>query len=221
MSYSLAVKEEALSLRMQGYSVKEIARKLNIAVGTSSFWVGSIELDEKAQSRLLKRKILGQYKAIQTAKMKRKAIKEELDHKSRVALSKLILDKTLCKLLCSIFFWTEGGKFTDSYLYFMNSDPKMIEVFMKLLRRSFDLDEKKLRALVHIHNYHNDQEVKVFWSKLTKIPLSQFNKSYLKQNTKKRIRDGYQGCLRIRYYDSKIALELRSIYNAFAQTLSI
>ena len=103
----------------------------------------------------------------------------------------------------------------------MNSDLKMIAVFMKLLRSSFKLDENKLKALVHIHDYHNDNEIKQFLTKITGIPVSKFSKSYLKTNTKIRIRDGYQGCLRIRYYDSKIALELRSIYNTFTDHLGV
>ncbi len=96
----------------------------------------------------------------------------------------------------------------------MNSDPNLIELFMKLIRLSFDLDEKKFRAMVHIHNYHNNDEVIKYWSAITNIPKLQFSKSYLKQNTEKRIRDGYMGCLRIRYYDYRIALELRAYYNA-------
>ena len=52
----------------------------------------------------------------------------------------------------------------------MNSDPMMIAVFMNQLRSSFDLDENKLRALVHIHDYNNDNEIKEFWSE-KKYPL--------------------------------------------------
>ena len=53
------------------------------------------------------------------------------------------------------------------------------------------------------------------------IPLSQFSKSYLKTNTKTSTRERYQGCIGICYYDSKIALGLRSIYNTFAKNLGV
>lgn len=95
----------------------------------------------------------------------------------------------------------------------------MVKMFVKLLRLSFPIDEKKLRAMVQIHEYHNDNAIKNFWSKVTTIPLSQFSRSYLKPHTKKRIRQGYKGSVRIRYYDYKIALELRSIYNVLAQVI--
>ncbi len=95
----------------------------------------------------------------------------------------------------------------------------MIATFMLSLRKSFQVNEHKFRALVHIHEYHNEEQVKQFWSKISRISLSQFSKSYLKPHTKKRIRPDYRGSLRIRYYDAKIALELRSIYNTLAPFL--
>lgn len=95
----------------------------------------------------------------------------------------------------------------------------MVKTFLKLLRSTFILDEKKFRALVHIHEYHNEKEIKAFWSKVTGIPLTQFNKSYLKTHTKKIIRKNYKGTISIRYYDYKIALELSFIYNIFAKKL--
>lgn len=62
------------------------------------------------------------------------------------------------KLLCAVLFWAEGSK--NGTIKFTNSDPKMISVFLKLFRATFEIDEKKLRAIVHIHEYHNDSEIK-------------------------------------------------------------
>lgn len=219
MSYSIDLKDRAVTLRQQGYSVKEIAKILNIAQGTSSVWLRDVELDEKALQRLDKRRNLGRLKASNTLRKKGLVIREKFEQEATNALGKMQLDNNLYKLLTSILFWTEGGKFTDSYVYFMNSDPMLIEMFLKLIRSAFLVDEKKFRALIHIHNYHNEADIKKFWSEKTKIPLSQFYKSYLKQNTQKRIRIGYQGCISIRYYDYRIALELRSFYNAFAKII--
>lgn len=91
---------------------------------------------------------------------------------------------------------------------------------MKLLRSAFKLNVSKPRALVHIHDYHNDNEIKIFGRRSLTFLYHNLIKIILK-NTKIRIRDSYQGCLRIRYYDSKIALELRSIYNAFTKQLGV
>ena len=215
MSYSTYFKEKALLLRKRGYSIKEISQTLKVAKSTSSTWVRHLNLNDGAKLRLQKRKILGQYKAMKTRKIKREKIKEEFYKKTVKSLKKINMTKELYKLLCSFLFWTEGGKSTDSYVYFINSDPNMVITFLKLLRESFDIDESKLRAMVHIHEYHNEKHILNYWSHLTKIPLTKFSKSYKKPHTGKRIRENYKGSIRIRYYDYKIALELRSFYNTF------
>jgi hypothetical protein len=221
MSYPVETKEKAEKLRTRGYSLSEISHILKIYKSTASVWLKDIELNQKAQKRLEKRHILGQYKAMQTVKIKRDLIKNKIDEISVHSIKNIKLNKELYKLLCSFLFWTEGGKSTDSYVFFTNSDPKMVATFVKLIRNSYELDESKFRALVHIHKYHDEKEIKNFWSKITDFPLAQFSKSYQKPNTGKRIRDNYMGTIRIRYYDYKIALELRSLYNTFVREIGL
>lgn len=219
MLYSIEKKDEAIKLRRKGYSLKEIAEKLYIAKSTASLWLNSIILSQKAQERLKKKEILGQYKSIQIRRNKNEQKKNELKQIVIKALSSIVFDSNLNKLLCSVLFWAEGGKYTDSNVDFINSDPIMVSTFMKLLRQSFMIDENKLRILVHVHEYHDEKDIKNFWSKITNVPLTQFNKSYLKANTKKVIRHGYKGCVRIRYYDYKVARELRMFYNVFSEMI--
>ncbi len=221
MSYPIEIKEKARILRTKGHSLNEISRVLKIYKSTASMWLKDVKLDQKAQERLRKRHQLGQYKAIQTAKIKRDLMKNEIDKISTDSIKKIELNKELFKLLCSFLFWTEGGKSTDSYVYFTNSDPKMVTTFVKLIRNSYKLDESKFRVLIHIHEYHDESGIKDFWSKITNIPLTQFSKSYKKSNTGKRIRNNYMGTIRIRYYDYKIALELRSLYNTFVRVIGL
>lgn len=221
MAYSIKIKGRAIKLRKQGYSIKEISEILKIAKGTSSLWVSIVKLNKKAQARLKKRNVLGQYKSIEIARKRRQIKKAYFNRIALNSFKNIKLNKGLYKLLCAFLFWTEGGKSTDSYVYFINSDPKMVATFLKLLRRSFKIDEKKLRALVHIHEYHNEKQILNYWSKTTNLPLKQFTKSYKKPHTSKRKRENYKGSIRIRYYDYKIALELRSIYNTFVDILGV
>lgn len=215
MAYPLEFKEKAVNLRKRGYSIKEVAKTMDISQSTSSHWLRDIKLNKKARERLKKRRLIGQYKAHLTQKIKRQEKTEKFKDKAAETLSGIRFNTSIIKLLCSILFWTEGAKST-SHITFVNSDPNMVATFTKLLRLSFEVDEKKFRALVHIHEYHNDKEIKKFWSKISGIPLSQFNKSYQKPHTQKRKRKDYKGCLVVRYYDYRIALELNMIYNVFA-----
>lgn len=218
LPFSFKLVSEALNLRKSGYSYEEISKKLKIAKSSAFLWCHQVKLNQKAKKRISGRMAIGMKKAKEVLRAKKnKVIKEILDNSDRY-LSQIQANTGNNKLLCSFLYWGEGSKNTNS-LIFTNSDPIMIKVFLTLLRSSFKLDEKKFRALVHIHEYHNEVVIKNYWSKITNITLNQFLKSYLKPHTGKNTRKGYKGTISIRYYDYKIALELSFIYNRFAERL--
>lgn len=220
MSHPIDVKKRAISLRERGYSIKEIASKLGISKDTSSIWLRNVVLTPKAELRLRKKEIFGQYKG--RLVLLEKSIKQqsELFECATRLVSGVKSSKELSKLCCALIYFCEGNKQTG-FVRFTNSDPTLVKTFMVLLRRGFDLEELKFRALMHLHQYHNEEKQRIFWSKLTGIPSSQFHKTYSKPNTGARIRDDYPGCLAISYYDSKIAKELMAIYNAFYKGVSV
>jgi hypothetical protein len=131
------------------------------------------------------------------------------------------LDKNIYELLCSMLYICEGNTGVESGVRFMNSDPYLIRLFLYLLRNSFTIDERKFRVCLHLHGYHNKNSQIDFWSKTTGISIGQFLKPYQKKSTKKRIREGYQGCVSIRYYDNKVGQELQSIYGHLLDDLKI
>lgn len=209
---------KAINLRKNGYSYQEISKNLNVAKSTAYNWTNKIILNNKARKRIAGRLAIGMVKAKEVLKEKRDKIIKEINDKTAQYSSQSKYDKEINRLLCSLLYWAEGEK-NRSSIVFTNSDPLMIECFLTLIRSSFKLDEKKFRALIHVHEYHDEKELKNYWSNITNIPLSQFLKSYLKPHTKKTIRKGYKGTISIRYYDYKIALELGFIYNRFAERL--
>ncbi|PIU37098.1 hypothetical protein COS77_02310 [Candidatus Roizmanbacteria bacterium CG06_land_8_20_14_3_00_34_14] len=218
LPYSSSLVNEALRLRKNGYSYEEISKKLKIAKSSAYLWCNQVVLNEKAKKRISGRMAIGIKKAKEVLKTKKDNIMKIISDNSNNYVSKIESNKEFNKLLCSFLYWGEGSKNTNS-LIFTNSNPKMIRSYLNLLRESFELDESKFRALVHVHEYHEDIEIKKYWSKITNIPLSQFSKSYLKPHTSKNIREGYKGTISIRYYNYKIALELSFIYNRFADKL--
>ncbi len=139
MAYPIELKNQAIFLRKKGFSLKEIAEKLKISKSTASYWLQYIFLNQKAQKRLKKLEILGQYKTGLIKKMRKENLIKEY----------------------------------------------------------------------HLKAYKG----------ISKIPPEQFNKSYLKPNTKIRIRNNYPGCIVVSYYDHSIAKELAALYNSFAKYL--
>ncbi|MCL4367495.1 helix-turn-helix domain-containing protein [Patescibacteria group bacterium] len=216
MPYSIQIRHKAITLRKRGFSIKEIAAKLQIAQSTSSLWLSHIALSKNAQKRLASRRILGQYKSIQIKKIVKDNQRKMMEKYSLEILSRLSPSKEFMKLCCALVWWCEGNKDTKS-VKFTSSDTTLIRNFLYFLRSGFDIDETKFRALVHIHKYHNDLAQKKFWSEITKIPLAQFYNSYRKPNTGRRFKENYPGCLAVAYYDAKIAKELEALYNTFSK----
>lgn len=218
MAYPIVVKEKAIKLRLKGFSIKEIAEILRIGVGTSSVWLRDIELNNGAQKRLQERKLLSRYKTILTFKKRRERLLKTLSYKSKRVVEKHKTNKSLCKIYCALLYWAEGAK-DFNLVNFTNSDIKTVTLFLHLLRKAHKIDEKKLHARLHLHEYHDESSVKTIWASSIKINPSQFYKSYHKPHTGKRKRSNYPGCINIHYYDSKIALDLNSIYNSLVSHL--
>jgi len=212
-------KNRALKLRLRGYSIKEIADKLHIAKSTSSLWVRNVKLNERSQKRLEGRRLLPYYKSAIRWRQKREDEEKRNRSDAVKTVKGLKKDIRYARIYCSLLYWCEGGKGYYESVRFVNSDPVLIKTFLILFRKSFQLDENKLRVLMHLHSYHNEKTQKSFWSNLTKIPKTQFNKTFLKPHTKKRIKDNYPGCVVICYHNRKVARILRATYKAFSKKI--
>ncbi len=217
MRLPVEIKEKALSLRRKGFSIKEIAKTLNVAQGTSSIWVRNVLLNKQARKRLEKRKLICYYNAGIAWKQKRERRDQIALIGARAELQKINPKKEELKLYCALLYWCEGTKGERETVQFTNSDAELIKLFLTLLRKSFVIKEQKFRVALHLHSYHNEKKQNFFWSQLTKIPQSQFRKTYWKPNTKKRIKDNYPGCIKIIYHDINIARELKAIFKEFAR----
>lgn len=211
----IAEKRIAEQMRRQGYSLNEIAQKLHVAKSTVSLWVRDVELSEKAKECLLSKIKLGQYIS---AENKKKRTKEGLDNyynNALVEIGKTTLNKSSARTACALMYYCEGNKSLFNGVCFTNSDPALIKTFLFLFRKGFDIDERKLSACIHLHEYHDAAQQLDFWSRTTGIPESQFSKPYLKPNTGKRIRKNYQGCVSVRYHNNDMGRQLLMIGKAF------
>ncbi len=122
------------------------------------------------------------------------------------------------KAIGSMLYWGEGYKGTRdkpaNLVDFANSDPYMIELFLLFIRKCFSIDESKLRVLLYCYDDQNTISLINFWSKLTKIPKSNFTKPYIKDNQSSNRKMNY-GLVHIRYYDKKLLLEILKMIDSY------
>jgi hypothetical protein len=83
---------------------------------------------------------------------------------------------------------------------FANTDPRMIHMFCAWLRRCFDIDERRLRVRLYLHQGLDVEAAISHWVEVTGIPAEQFTKPYraLPDPTIRTAKHVY-GCVGIRY----------------------
>lgn len=114
----------------------------------------------------------------------------------------------------AMMYWCEGGK-NDRSIQFTNSDPKLAKAFISLLKDIFFVDQKMIRVCIHLHDYHKENEIRMFWSEALGVPQSQFVNSFHKKSKHLYSKKDYKGCVQIKYHNSHITRVLL----AFAQKL--
>ncbi len=195
---------EARKLRKRGISVKKIEKILKISRGTASRWtrdiILSIEQLEHLRQSSIKGAALGRLRSAFLQKERRLKLIEDEKNKGIDELSKLTERELLISGLA--LYWGEGSK-KDRRIEFCNSDPRMIEFFIYWLHRCFNIKTEELRGYLGINEIHlkREETVKLYWSKLTQIPLSQFRKTYFKKTANKKIYENFNdhyGTLNIR-----------------------
>jgi hypothetical protein len=83
------------------------------------------------------------------------------------------------------------------------------------LRRFFDIEERRLRMVLYLHQGLDLREAEVFWSTLTGIPRSQFGKPYRAVPDPSIRRSKHpMGCPRIAYSSSSMLRAILGLSDA-------
>lgn len=114
------------------------------------------------------------------------------------------------KIAGIMLYWGEGAK-KGTNVAFANSDPVMITLFLRFLRKVCGIDEHRLHATLHHYPDLNEQKLRRFWSKTLDIPLKQFYRSYVHVNTKGSYKKkSIYGTLSVQYSDTKLLAQINA-----------
>jgi len=137
---------------------------------------------------------------------------------TKIVPSVCSIGKNQAKLFAAVLYGCEGSKYpAHNGMAFANSDPGLVSAFLKLLRKGFVLQEKKLKVHLQIHTTHNFIKVRKFWSKLLSIKEDRFIKPTITPPTGKKHRLNYIGTCTLRYGDYRVQLELLGIFEEFTR----
>lgn len=200
----MEIRSECIKLRKKGNSYREISKQAGIPLSTVFLWTRSIILS-KQQIDINKQKSLDKLRQSQKkAYLRRKSNylqKNKLNQNIGLTMIDNINHQNINGIIGALY-WGEGFK-KDRRLGLANSDPQIIRLFLYWLINIAKVPIKQIRLRVGINFVFKNRigNINKYWSGITNIPLSQFQKPFYQNVKIKRIypnSDNYYGVLRIR-----------------------
>ena len=130
----------------------------------------------------------------------------------RIKQSLSVVDDKL-RIAGIMIYWSEGARLNPitraATVDLANSNPRMVRLFLKFLRRICGIDENRLRVLLYCYADQDQEALKRYWSQITEINLKQFSKPYVRKDflPEKKGKMKY-GLVHIRYCDKKLLIQI-------------
>lgn len=199
-------KELAQALRSLGLSYREIAALVPVAKGTLSDWCKDLPLTDEQYARLSAKRPAAAVRRALGARRRKEALERHaaVDAAARLEAASLLHDPFWVAGV--VAYWSEGAK-RSSGLELSNSDPELVRLFIRWLKRYLDVDADRLTVQMHLHSGQDDGERRAYWSRLLSIPETQFQRTFVKkEGTGHRKNLLYNGTVKVRVRRSRTLL---------------
>jgi len=220
MRYSPQLITTIRKLRSEGKTYGEIQQLTHTHIPKSSLsWqCKNITLPKEYQERIKKLNSTsltkGRMIAIEINRVKREHFFQSIQ-RINTPIAKEVQDISVGKIALAMLCLGEASKYTKTRRVFSlgNSDPRIIIIFLTLLKQCFPFDINKIRATVQCRADQDTTLLTQFWQEKTKIPSHLFYKPLIDPRTigKPTKKSNYHGVLRIDFLDTKVQLELESL----------
>lgn len=168
----MKAKERALAreLRSQeGMSIRDITRRVGASKTTVSHWVKDIKLSEAQRAILDMRN-----PALHWTASRALATEQKIEKFRNIRLGFQLKGRQRSRendplyIAGCMLYWAEGAK-NRNVVKFCNSDPAMIRLFLKFLRRCYGVPNEKvsLRISCYTDKGKTVEEIENFWLNLT------------------------------------------------------
>ena len=96
-----------------------------------------------------------------------------------------------------------------------NSDPKIIQIFSIFLHKIIKADRNRIRGQLFLYPDLSEKELISYWSKVSNVPASQFQKSIFLNIKNGKFKANPLGTFKLRHSCKKDFLKLQSIIEEF------
>jgi hypothetical protein len=219
MGYRGKVDQQARAreLRAVGWTLTEICSELEVSKASASLWCRDVEIDlEALAQRRRARYLRGNEGARQRGPNALQRRKQAEIDEARAAGAEAIGHLTPRELMLvgTMLYAGEGSK-TDGCVSLPNSDPRIIRFFLTWLRTCFDIEERRLRGRLYLHEGLDLDAAVLHWVAVTAIPSEQFTRPYRAAADPSIRRSKHpMGCLTVSYACSRTHREVMGLMTA-------
>ena len=201
----LEAQEKARALRAQNRTLADIAERLGVAKSSVSLWVRDVPFtpSPRRTGPRRRRNPLHERRLREIAELDAEGI-ERIGSLSEASF-----------LVAGAALYAGEGTKRDGAVGFANTDSAMVAFFCVWLRVFFDIDETRLRGCVYLHEGLDLDRAEEFWSAVSCIPRSQFNRPYRAVADPSIRRSKHEhGCFYVRYSCSRTHREIMGLIRA-------
>src|SRR3989344_7138306 len=148
--HSVAKINKLKKLRKSGYSINELVKALNIPKTTVWHHISGLKLSPQ---------VLRKIRSNQGGSKKRK--EANLLKAKDMAVGILKSDNRELALIISMLYWAEG---TKGDCEFINSDGRMLALYLHILRGVFGIKNKDIKPTMRIFSGMDEKECLRYWS---------------------------------------------------------
>jgi hypothetical protein len=201
-----SLKLEAIQLRQQGLSYREILDLVDVRKSTLSLWLRDLILTDEQKARLNNKQVVSRIFGGKARHEKRLKQTEEIIANASQEVG--CLSKRDLWLIGVALYWAEGSKEKAAKIgsgaQFTNSDGAMVKLFILWLKNACMVNDKDITYEIYLHDSRKDilNRVKEYWSDVTGRSPELLTKVYYKRTPLKtnrtNVEDTYHGILRVR-----------------------
>ena len=193
---------EAVALRRAGLSYHAIMQRCRVAKSTLWRWLKHEGLVATQPQQITELKRIAQRKAVMAIKASRIARVNMILEQARKEIQSISYRELW--LIGIALYWAEGAKQKPHNnaqpVAFSNSDPAMLQVFLRWLEEICYCSRPQLRFDMYIHESGNIPAARQFWSTALQVPSEQFRirlKRHQRAPHRRNIGQTYVGLVRV------------------------
>ncbi|MBI3319058.1 MAG: helix-turn-helix domain-containing protein [Candidatus Omnitrophica bacterium] len=195
---------EAVQLRRDGVTYREIQGRLGITKSTLWRWLKAEGLVDGQSQQYTERRLVAQKKAAEPVRRHRL-------HRTQLMMEEAyqevgVLTSRELKLIGTALYWAEGSKQNTStriseQVVFSNTDPRMLRLFVDFLNRCYAIQPDDLRFRIYLHETADAETARQYWfsrlgmSAIQAAPITW--KRHKPTVFRSNVGSGYYGLLRI------------------------